>query len=518
MKILAVSLLRLGDLLMAAPSLAALKQGYPGAQLDILLNPQAKGAARLMPFVDTVHVFERDLLQSALLDPARPLMEPFFALEQQMEQLSGAHYDLVVNLTHNRLSGWVCALIKANDYCGLVLDREGRPQFGSSWFRYLNERADKLGSEIFHYADIFRFALGQGGLPKEFQWAITTNERMAARERLVHGRKSILIQPFTSETKKDWGFDNWRHVARILTENRQDISILILGAPSEAERVHELVVAMRTDGVEARETITSLAEAAALIDQADLLLTGDTSIKHLAIPARCHVVEVSLGSSDWRRTGIYRAGCHILQPLVPCAPCPHSEPCSQSHHACGNALAPDLVAGVASMALQGEGKISSQLQARLRNRVQVLRTGFSDSGYWETVDQNVVLGPQELAQAVDKLTTKLLLEGQHRKAIGEFGTEAFRLKQFLGREYPSVSPLAWQSLFLSVSRAADRERAEAERIHQRLDGMIMSSQKQPLVQLKEMRMLQNRIGDIGDRLEVRRRLLRSLIEAVEVVI
>lgn len=518
MKVLAVSLLRMGDLLLAAPSLAALKKKHPDATIDLLVNRQAVQAAALIPFVNQVHIFERDEIQHGLLDATQPLMEPFFQVETLISKINEGDYDLVVNLTHNRLSGWICGLIQAKEYCGLVIERDGRPQFGSNWFRYLNEKADQLGKDMFHYADIFRFALAQSGAPVEFNWRINPDDLSLAAQFAKDAGRFVLLQPFTSEIKKEWGLDNWRHMAHLLSLEDPELKFLILGAPNEVARVTELVNLLQSAGVKSQPAITTLPVAAALIDHAELLITGDTSIKHLAIPSDCRVIELSLGSSDWHRTGIYRADCYILQPQVACAPCPHSEPCSQVHHACAQRLAPDVVTELAQVMRHQDNSRLARLVARLRGRVQLLRTGFADTGYWEPVKEGQELGAEELAHAVDKLATKLLLEGQHRKAIGEFGTEAVRLKQFLGREFPKVNSLTWQNLYQSVSREAERQKGEAEQITGRLAELVQATQSQPVVDLKEMRLLQNKIGDIGDRLEVRRRLLRSLIDAAEVVV
>src|SRR6185437_6415211 len=76
---------------------------------------------------------------------------------------------------------------------------------------------------------------------------------------------------------------------------------------------------------------------------ADVLVTGDTSIKHLAALTPIRIVEIALGSSDIERTGAYKDGSLIISSRESCVPCRHSAPCHRDHHACAAKLDPQAV-------------------------------------------------------------------------------------------------------------------------------------------------------------------------------
>src|SRR5690606_16634742 len=122
MKVLVTSLLRLGDLLMAAPALELLKRRYPGCQLHVVINPESKPIGALIPAVDKYHVFNRNELQGQLASPQSPLIKPVDDLLRWVDELNSERFDLVVNLTHNHLSGRLCALLQAPHKIGLVLE------------------------------------------------------------------------------------------------------------------------------------------------------------------------------------------------------------------------------------------------------------------------------------------------------------------------------------------------------------------------------------------------------------
>src|SRR5579872_4124597 len=101
MKILVVSLLRLGDILLATSVLRSLQKKNPEAEIHILINGQFKSVASLIPYVTKVFTFDRDSLQQIVGQSDRNLLEAYFRIEDLVENLQNEKYDRVINLTHN---------------------------------------------------------------------------------------------------------------------------------------------------------------------------------------------------------------------------------------------------------------------------------------------------------------------------------------------------------------------------------------------------------------------------------
>lgn len=519
MKILVVSLLRLGDLLMTAPVLAGLRQKFPNAEIDVLSNGATRSAQGLLPTVRNFYTFDRDGFQAELADPDQPLLQPFFRLEGLVQGLQHNKYDLVINLTHNRLSGWLTSLIQGKEVLGLALDPQGRPQFGSPWFQYLNDRADLRGKEIFHFIDIFRFGSGLSGEPVSWNFKRSREGRDEAAA-LTTGEEGplILIQPFTSEEKKEWGLERWVHGLDLLAQHQSKATFFILGSPAETAKVEALTAALAKVKVRAKPAICSLAGALALLDQAQLLITGDTSIKHLAADTACPVLELSLGSSDWRRTGIYKPGAIIVQSEVACAPCLHSTPCERESQVCAEWLAPDVVADVAHLIITRDEDGLNHLARRTNRQVTLSRTHFSGGDHWQAVALGRSLRADDLREWLDKLTIKLLFQGVHLQRLGPYGTEAMKLGAWLRREFPRLPAKTWESLIHEVDGESRVQQEEALDAGVRLSSLVKASRSSPTVELAEMRRLQLKIKHAERRLDIRRRLMRSLKDAVEAVI
>ncbi len=95
-RILAIKLADLGDVLNITPALRALRETYPAAQLDVLVNPHTAALLEDSPFVDEVIRFPKtDFEGIAAIRPAA-----WLPLGRYMRQLRSRDYDTVVNFHH----------------------------------------------------------------------------------------------------------------------------------------------------------------------------------------------------------------------------------------------------------------------------------------------------------------------------------------------------------------------------------------------------------------------------------
>jgi ADP-heptose:LPS heptosyltransferase len=351
MKILVVNLLRLGDVISMAPALKALRMSHPAAQIDLLVNSGVEIVAPIIPGIGRVHMFERNRMQAALIDGTRPMFESFDVLCQLVDRLSEENYDVLYNFTHNRLSGWLCGLIPADKKIGLALDGTGGVSFGSSWFRHLNQQVDFEEPQCFHHSDIFFAAVGglatQRELPLSDSRVLdgvlceTENGREEANALLASGKnypRAILMQISTSDKKKEWGDQQFRTLARRILSRHNDAAIFVLGAPNEELRVQSFCQSVEGDQDRLIPAICSLEAVVSLLECADLLITGDTSIKHIASASTARVIELAVGSSDPFRTGPWKSGDVVIASREACRPCGHSEACHRDAHYCATTI------------------------------------------------------------------------------------------------------------------------------------------------------------------------------------
>jgi ADP-heptose:LPS heptosyltransferase len=466
MKILVLSLLRIGDIVISAPVLRGLRERHPDAEIHLLLNSQFHQVGSLLPYIDRVIPFERDRLQKGLGDGKVAIFDSYDRLTEIVDQLNFESYDWTINLTHNRLSGWLMNLINAKERSGLCFDHQGRATFGSSWFRYLNDQVDSDGDEVFHYSDVFRFALGladetsshsqKSGMIETVKGRTEAEEFLDRMYQGASARKELIaVQVLTSDSKKDWGFDRFQQALGHFARQHPNAGFAVLGAPFEREILAPFVQRLLATGVNAHLAILSFEGAFSLLRKARLLLTGDTSVKHLACAARTPIVEISLGSSDLYRTGAYMHDAVIIQSRETCAPCIHSRPCHRETHACGQRVSPELVSLIACEIFSGRSFQLKTIAEEFKKEAEIYRVDTRSAGFWAAHSVLEPFSEVNVGRWIDRVCRKIWLESSLRGRSGDaVGTEILKLSRLLRVIHPDVSEIEWRHLYSDFERQA----------------------------------------------------------------
>ena len=466
MKILVLSLLRIGDIVLSAPVLRGLRERYPDAEIHLLINSQFRQIASLLPYIDRVIPFERDRLQKGLGDANVAIFDSYDRLNETVDQLNFENYDWTINLTHNRLSGWMMNLINAKERSGLCFDHQGRATFGSSWFRYLNNQVDSDGDEVFHYSDVFRFALGlvdeasahtqKSGLVETVKGRTEAEEFLDMTFSTAPARKELIaVQVLTSDSKKDWGLERFQQALVHMGRQHPNAGFAILSAPFERERLMPFVEDLVASGVNAHLAVLSFEGAFSLLRKARLLLTGDTSVKHLACAARTPIVEISLGSSDLHRTGAYLHGAVIIQSRETCAPCVHSKPCHRDTHACSVRISPELVSMIAGEVFTGRGFQLKTIAEEFKTEAEIYRVDTRSAGFWAPYSVRESFTEVSVGRWINRACRKIWLESMARGRSGDsMGTEILKISRLLRVIHHDISEIEWRHLFSEFERQA----------------------------------------------------------------
>lgn len=314
MRVLFVSLLRAGDFIMQVP---LLKSQGTKSEVHVLVNDEFSQLKELYPEFH-FHFFPRKYLQSVINDQKSSLLMPFEALKNTTAELNQLGFTKIYNLTHNRISGFLMDQLQANEKHGLVFSNDNFVPFKNSWHSFFNSTFSENKRSAHHYLT---------ALAKSVDLAIPQVNVVEDRSQ----KKSIYFQIFTSDTKKNWNINQWQELYDRVSRARPDVQVQILASPSEATT---LSAYFPTDQI----LVCNLSEAREKLKSSALLVTGDTSLAHLAAETKTPVLVLSLGSSDFTKTMPWLQGAWVLSSEVPCAPCTHSSACSQAQHLCGQSL------------------------------------------------------------------------------------------------------------------------------------------------------------------------------------
>lgn len=296
MKILVLSLLRLGDIIQQEPVLRALKDKYPEARIDLLINKQFGNVEKILKdLVDNYIYFDREAIQQGLGDPSYNILWSYSQVQNLVSQINGEHYDMAYNLTHTKLSAYLLGALQIPQKLGLH-QQDGRFQgMNNRWIRYFNERFSGQNVSLFHYVEL----LGNS-------FSLPVHPPLKAQKTRS---KTVLFQCLTSEQRKNWGLENFKQLKQTLETSLVDYKVKVLGASFERTLLEEFFS-------EQDLLICDLTEAKKHLQEAALLVTGDTSIKHLAAQIGTPIVELALGHSDPVKTGAYATDAQVLRAVT----------------------------------------------------------------------------------------------------------------------------------------------------------------------------------------------------------
>ena len=371
MKILMLSLLRLGDILMHRQVVQNLKRQYPNARIHMLIHSQFQSVQNLLPEVDQWHLLDRNQIQKILVERQQSPIAAFEKLQVLVGELNAERFDLVFNLTHNRFSVRLMDLIQSPDKRGVALNLGRKVADQNMWQTYLNENFSEIRGSRFHYLEVLQKSLGIQSS------ALPVGEKRSS--------PLILLQLLTSDVKKNWGLQRFAELKNRLQAQFPQAHILGICSPQEKDQVSKAFAW--------NEFLTpSLEEASALLNEAALLSTGDTSIQHLATQQGCPVVSLFLGSADPVKTAPWQQGAWVIQGQAACAPCAHSSPCHQSRHLCAESLQVETVFSLASGILNGEKvKVRGSEIRRTEEHKGSFRLHNENESFVQEIEQQVWL-------------------------------------------------------------------------------------------------------------------------------
>lgn len=311
--ILAIRLDNIGDVVMVGPALRAVKETLPHARVTLLASSGGATAAPLLPWIDDVMVW-----RSVWQDLGRLPFDPAREFEL-IGQLAARAFDAALIFTSfsqtPHVPGYVCYL------AGIPLRAGESKEFGGTT---LTTELKPAPDELHQVERNLRLVEALGFVIRERRLALTVPEsaRAAVTHLLVEvgidpDTPFVLLHPGASAEARRYPPERMGAVADLLA--RRGRQVLVTGVSREASLV-ETVCAHAPD---ARRQIggTMLPEFAALIEQAALVICGNTLPLHLADALRTPVLGLYSGTDyeeQWRpRVTSFR----LLRRPTPCYPC-----------------------------------------------------------------------------------------------------------------------------------------------------------------------------------------------------
>lgn len=255
---------RVGDMIASLEIMRAIAQSSPSITLDVLASPANASLARELPWVGDVLVHDHtSLLRSARL----------------RSTLARRGYDAVVDgrVFVNSVSLRRALLLRstrARWRIGLAGQRNGEiynvPIHAPDlpyWIDYLVALAAPFGIE-----------------PRSQDWRPRLRRSEAARadaerrwQECGSGRPRVLVNISAGHLNRRWPDERWMEVLRGLRERMPQACLSVLAMPPDRQSAERLA-----ESVRGRALILELDDTIATVAAADLVITPDTAISHIA--------------------------------------------------------------------------------------------------------------------------------------------------------------------------------------------------------------------------------------------
>lgn len=327
----------IGDAVMSVPALRELSRIFPEAEIVLYTKRGLEGLFADADFIDGIVTFDKTGSK----------------IKQTMSQadaLGDGEYDLAVLLPNSFESALTARLARIPRRIGYNKDLRGLlltdPIAVPEW--------KEKRHEVFYYLNLIaraehrylsRSTVGDGEIDS---FLPVSDERRESARRMLSGAGADLSRPLvalgagsTNSMAKRWGTDKFAELNDRLKADLRAETILV-GAPEEADVSREVVERSRLKPLDLTGK-TSLAEAAAVLSVADLLVSNDMGLAHVA-PAVGTRAVVIFGPTNPVTTRPYSALAAVITENVECSPCMLRE-CPIDHR-CMTRIGVDRVSGV----------------------------------------------------------------------------------------------------------------------------------------------------------------------------
>ncbi|MEA3211526.1 MAG: heptosyltransferase [Chthoniobacter sp.] len=272
MRILALQLKRIGDLVLTTPALRMLRAAWPEAHLALGVNA---GCAPLLGAIAPINA-------ALVFGPGRG-----FAPWQQV--LTGP-WDLCLDFTGNDRSALATALSRAKQRTTFAWLRRNRIR--ALGYRRFVDSSVRERHTVDHYCDLSAAVIPSGASPEptapELRLPVEAQDQATALL-AAHGideHAFALLHPGTARPEKFWLAERWAQVAAELRE-RHGLAAVLTGGSEAIELAHAAGIATAAPAGSANLAgKMDLLTLAALAERARIVISCDTAMVHLAAAFR----------------------------------------------------------------------------------------------------------------------------------------------------------------------------------------------------------------------------------------
>ncbi|MFC1808838.1 lipopolysaccharide heptosyltransferase II [Candidatus Omnitrophota bacterium] len=306
-RILVIKWGALGDLVLIVPSLRAIREKYPHAYINLLVDSTFAPLMEHCPYIDEVMTYRRI--------KGRGFYRRFIALIKKIRKIS---FDISIDFQNNK---WTHVLA----YCADIRKRYGYKRGITG--RLLTNGVSVVKEKILPVQHQLRVLnlLGIRDINDTLElW--TSKEDADGVKKMLSQSWADSNQPlvgFVLNASPEWKTKRWPldFFVQLAERLHEEINarVVLIGDTSNKVYAEQFLLQTETDTVDLVGK-TSLREMTALIERLDCLVSGDTAPIHVASAVKTKTVAL-FGPTDPRRHVPPGGECVVLKRNLSCMPC-----------------------------------------------------------------------------------------------------------------------------------------------------------------------------------------------------
>ena len=277
---------RIGDMVVTTPIFRELKNAYPNIRLSVLASKENKDVIRYNPYIDKIYTnYKNSILKDlpTLLKLRRKSFDVCFELEHSVIphaifRLKIINPKKIISIHKDGRYGVKGSELQLYDY---FTKKDKKNHFGKIW----------LDTLIF-------FGIKPSSNKYDFFLSNTERDRAKSFVSSMGDKIKIGINIEGSFPEKNIQKKELEAICRGLHSHCSNIVIVILASPNKISNKKKMVSELGLDFVIPSYTTETIIDAAALIEQLDLIITPDTSIVHIASSFDKPVVSIHENNKD----------------------------------------------------------------------------------------------------------------------------------------------------------------------------------------------------------------------------
>lgn len=305
-KILIIRRSALGDTIHTLPLAKSLREKFPNAQIDWVVEDKAEKFITNNPLLDKVYVIHKKT-------------GGFAEFKQIVKQIRAEKYDIAIDTQQLLKSGVILGLSGAKRKIALSDGREFSWIFANEIIKTNRKQFDINYHVVKRNLEIAKY-LGADGEKIEFTLPNTSeNDKNKAKDllnKIDPNLKTVIISPETTWDNKHWTVDGWRKVIENLLGK---VNLVYTGTSDENGLSGKILQGF--DGIINLSGKTNLFELEEVFKLADLVISVDSGSAHVAWATGVPAIVTLFFATSSKRTAPFGEKYFSIQAETPCSPC-----------------------------------------------------------------------------------------------------------------------------------------------------------------------------------------------------